>query len=397
MFVPGSTKTMTLVSVVSALVRGFVVALQEPLSNEHGQRPLNLQPWVVQMIILWIACLGIPFVIGSDQWPRYSVITLLKSGMPFILALTLSQLIWFPKGHQNEVTAMTTTTSVEANATQTRIQSGVDFCGRLLYYFLPISKSKPVPTWSRWFRMNLEFLFWIGIKMIVYAVVLQWMHQILAQQSDRSSTPMSSSLFTVFLVSRYAQLVTLYMIMYLTFCWVNDAVSCVVSILSLGYYEVITFSNYPVLSKSLKDFWGRNYNRVTHNLLKECVYIPACNYGGCTKRTARYLTFAVSGLIHVYTNYFVFGGGYWRTMAFFMLQPVWIDAEDYFAIPTGWSHLLFWLSSFLYLGLFVEVLPEYLEKSALKSVHPCIDSTATQILQWMNLSIHHILPLIGER
>jgi hypothetical protein len=381
---------MTFFSVLSTWIRGFVVSLQEPFSNEIGQK--QLQPWVAQMIMLWTVFLGIPFVVGSDQLPRNSVTTLLKSATPFILALRLSQLIWFPEKQHKEENA----SSFAADSTRARVQNWASFCGRLLYYFLPVSKSKPVPTWFRWVLMNLEFLLWIGIKMIGYAVVFQWMQQILAQQSDSSSTLLStSSLFTVFKDSSYAQLVTLYIAMILTGCWVNDAISCLVSIVSLGYYEVLTFLHYPILSNSLKDFWGRNYNRVTHNLLKECVYIPAQNYGGWSKPTARYLTFAVSGLMHVYTDYFVFGGGYWRTMAFFMLQPVWIDVEDVFTIPGGRTHLFFWLSSFLYLGLFVEVLPEFLEKSALESVHPWIDQTASRILQWLNQSVNHIPLLVG--
>jgi hypothetical protein len=182
-----------------------------------------------------------------------------------------------------------------------------------------------------------------------------------------------------------------------TFSWVNDAISCLVSILSLGYYEVRTFSHYPLLSKSLKDFWGRNYNRMVHNLLKECVYIPAQYYGGCTTRTARYATFAVSGLMHVYTDYFVFGGGYWRTMAFFMLQPVWMDVEDYFTIPTGWSHFFFGCLCFYTLAFLWKYFPEFLEKSALESVHPWIDQTASRILQWLNQSMNHIPVILAVR
>jgi hypothetical protein len=84
-------------------------------------------------------------------------------------------------------------------------------------------------------------------------------------------------------------------------------------------------------------------------------------------------------------------------MAFFMLQPVWLDVETYLETPAGRTHLFFWLSSFFYVGLFVEVLPEFLEKSALESIHPWIDQTATEILQWMNLSIDRILSIIGRR
>jgi hypothetical protein len=161
---------------------------------------------------------------------------------------------------------------------------------------------------------------WIGIKMITYAVVFQWMEQILRKrQVDSAPSLTLVCSYSFFFDSNYAKLVFLFSIMVLSGSWINDVLCCMVYILSLGYCESLTFLHYPFLSTSLKDFGGRNYNLLIHTLLKECVYIPAQNYGGYSKRKARYLTFAVSGLMHVYIVHFAFQRGYARTMAFFLV------------------------------------------------------------------------------
>jgi hypothetical protein len=361
---------------------------------------------VLVMIIFWLLFLSIPFFVvtrhngDDDPFPLNTLTTMIKSAMIFMVALKLNQLIWFPKERNNkdpqqllqatkeyrnkkEAKSFVQTTETETTIIHTRLYGWARFGGSLLYYFFPISRSMFVPTWSQWLRLNFEFLGWIGVKMIAYAVVVQWMEQILEEDDDSSTLKLSWS-SSLFFVSNYAKLVFLFSIMVLAGSWNNDVLCCVVYVLSLGYYEVLTFSNYPFLSTSLKDFWGRKYNLLTHTLLKECVYIPAQNYAGCSKRKARYLTFAVSGLMHVYIVHFTFRRGYLRTMAFFLLQPLWIDVENYLVIPAGRTHLFFWLTLFLYIGLFVDVLPDYLKNSVVQSIHPWMDKTANQIIHWLS-------------
>jgi hypothetical protein len=78
--------------------------------------------------------------------------------------------------------------------------------------------------------------------------------------------------------------------------------------------------------------------------------------------------------------------GLWH---FFLLQPIWNDVENYLVIPAGRTLLFFWLTLFLYIGLFVEVLPDYLENSAAPSIHPFVDQAANEIM----VRLHRIQPM----
>jgi hypothetical protein len=66
-----------------------------------------------------------------------------------------------------------------------------------------------------------------------------------------------------------------------------------------------------------------------------------------------------------------------------------IDVENYLVIPAVRTLLFFWLTLFLYIGLFVEVLPDYLENSAAPSIHPFVDQAANEIM----VRLHRIQPM----
>jgi len=84
-----------------------------------------------------------------------------------------------------------------------------------------------------------------------------------------------------------------------------DAQMVVIRILTRDKYTLESFTNFPLLSLSLREFWGQRYNRFVNTVLKESVFQPirmeysSRTIGGLT-------TFIISGLIHAHIAYIVF-------------------------------------------------------------------------------------------
>jgi len=70
-------------------------------------------------------------------------------------------------------------------------------------------------------------------------------------------------------------------------------------------YEIVL--NPMLKSKSPSDFWGRRWNVLVHNGLKNGVYKPTRKHTS-SKLLAVVATFVVSGIIHEYVDYVMFHG-----------------------------------------------------------------------------------------
>jgi hypothetical protein len=81
-----------------------------------------------------------------------------------------------------------------------------------------------------------------------------------------------------------------------------DAQMVVIRIVTRDKYTFESFANFPLLSLSLREFWGQRYNRFVNTVLKESVFQPirmeysSRTIGGLT-------TFIISGLIHAHIAY----------------------------------------------------------------------------------------------
>merc|ERR1719387_2693490 len=81
-------------------------------------------------------------------------------------------------------------------------------------------------------------------------------------------------------------------------------------VLALVGFDSLDSMRQPLLlSTSIKDFWGRRWNLVIHNLMKRTFFKPLAARGGAASRHAgAFLAFVMSGLFHEYmwliTNWF---------------------------------------------------------------------------------------------
>lgn len=93
-------------------------------------------------------------------------------------------------------------------------------------------------------------------------------------------------------------------------------------------YELVPFSNHPYLATSLKDFWGRRWNRMSSDILRQTVYDPTrkslagvVGLGGA-KMGAMISTLVVSGIMHELVFYYITFGSKptWEVAWYFVLQ-----------------------------------------------------------------------------
>lgn len=94
-------------------------------------------------------------------------------------------------------------------------------------------------------------------------------------------------------------------------------------------YEIVL--NPMFKSKSPSEFWGRRWNTLVHKGLKNGVYKPTRAYTS-SRMLAVVAAFAVSGIIHEFVNYVMYGNGgayhfSWKQMMFFGWNAVLIALE----------------------------------------------------------------------
>merc|ERR1719387_67770 len=109
-------------------------------------------------------------------------------------------------------------------------------------------------------------------------------------------------------------------------------------VLALVGFDSLDSMRQPLLlSTSIKDFWGRRWNLVIHNLMKRTFFLPFARRGGTAARHfGALLSFIMSGLFHEYmwliTNWFQMDKytiGF--PVAFFLIQFVAAAVESILA------------------------------------------------------------------
>eukprot|EP01129_Flabellula_baltica_P004024 TRINITY_DN1376_c0_g1_i8.p1 TRINITY_DN1376_c0_g1~~TRINITY_DN1376_c0_g1_i8.p1 ORF type:complete len:338 (+),score=48.37 TRINITY_DN1376_c0_g1_i8:114-1127(+) len=143
-----------------------------------------------------------------------------------------------------------------------------------------------------------------------------------------------------------------------------DFLNAVLWIVTLGKIEVLDFNRLPILSTSFKEMWGRRYNRLVSELLKETVFLPSIKAYGSPALSGM-LSFVVSGLLHTYVSIIMFQEGLITSFFFFIVNGFYCLVETFAEKQLGYRKVpgvirwaitmsLLILSSPLYLGLFVQ-------------------------------------------
>ena len=150
----------------------------------------------------------------------------------------------------------------------------------------------------------------------------------------------------------------------------------IVSLLTLNYYKWLEFNNYPLISISIRELWSKRYNQLIRTILHETIFTPSIKYGA-SKSFAAFLSFFVSGLIHVFVAWKTFGKGLLSTICFFILHGLATIIESFIygkkrsyknknklsvieiAMRMYITFTFFVLTLPLYIGLFIGAYPEW--------------------------------------
>ncbi|KAK6932827.1 Wax synthase domain [Dillenia turbinata] len=126
-------------------------------------------------------------------------------------------------------------------------------------------------------------------------------------------------------------------------------------------FELVHFSNRPYFATSLKDFWGRRWNRMSSNILRETIYDPTReSLGrvlGCgpAKTVAKVSTLVVSGAMHEVVFYYMTCGmrPSWEVTWYFVLQGFCMAFEaglKQWVQASGLKPVSPWVSRFITVG-----------------------------------------------
>ncbi|CAF1127755.1 unnamed protein product [Rotaria sordida] len=93
-------------------------------------------------------------------------------------------------------------------------------------------------------------------------------------------------------------------------------------ILTLDKYTLESFTNFPIFSSPLREFWGRRYNRIMHTIFKESIFEPIrLEFSSST--IGALTTFIINGLLHAHICLVIFGGkSLFPTFIFFLLHGI---------------------------------------------------------------------------
>lgn len=155
------------------------------------------------------------------------------------------------------------------------------FLSRILWIVFPFrSDRSALPVWP------------IAAQLVLFVVKLfvhHWLYQWLMSCGDGIS---------------YGRIVLFFGSM-MTVSYLFDGEAVALRLVTREKYFMESFTNFPILSCSLREFWGRRYNRFVSTILKESIFEPIrAEWSAPT--TAGLLTFIVSGLLHAHLAWVLF-------------------------------------------------------------------------------------------
>lgn len=139
--------------------------------------------------------------------------------------------------------------------------------------------------------------------------------------------------------------------MVLTSSCMGDITSGFVRLFTRDKYSLLSINYYPLFSKSLREFWGRRYNRLTSTVFNESLFKPIKTKLS-SAIVASFITFIVSGLLHAHIAWILFHDvpSVLSTFAFFLLHAILCSIEPpllgQLPTPLKWliTHLILFLT-----------------------------------------------------
>ena len=163
----------------------------------------------------------------------------------------------------------------------------------------------------------------------------------------------------------YARLIMFY-IFVLSYTFFSDVQSGIIRTITHDKYMLKPLTNFPFLSQSLREFWGRRYNQLIGTIFRESIFQPILQHLS-SKTIVSLIVFIVSGLLHVHLAAVTFkdSRAIMSNMIFFILHGIACTVEMHtpFKLPA----LLSWLFTQLFLlataslqiGPFTKIGPDF--------------------------------------
>lgn len=165
--------------------------------------------------------------------------------------------------------------------------------------------------------------------------------------------------------------------MVLTSSYIQDIQNGIVRLITRDKYGIQTINQYPLLSTSVREFWGKRYNRLAGSVFRECVFRPLHDHL-CSPEIASLVTFFLSGLLHAHINVVVLDDitTIYPTVCFFILNSIFCSIEK--KLLSNMSVGSRWLCTFMFLLLTLPLfVSSYSRQGSMyfeKNVPPLFDS-----------------------
>ncbi|CAF3592520.1 unnamed protein product [Rotaria sp. Silwood1] len=231
------------------------------------------------------------------------------------------------------------------------------FTAKCLWILLPV-----IPCQSKEKQWPIIFYLIFGV---VKFILNRWLHRwlLICESND--------SYMRVFI----------YFLSILTFSYVVDIETVFVRIITRDKYTLQSLNNFPFFSQSLREFWGRRYNRIISTIFNESIFRPLSLFIP-SRSIVSLLIFIISGLFHVHIVFIVFNepSSALPTFACFFLNGIACCIEAHLAIKLppllGWlvTHSVLFVTAPMCLGTFARD----------KSVFFGLDGLSTYGDQWIS-------------
>ncbi|UJR20073.1 hypothetical protein I4U23_023205 [Adineta vaga] len=136
----------------------------------------------------------------------------------------------------------------------------------------------------------------------------------------------------------------------MTISYILDVEAVFIRILTKDKYTIESFTDFPISSTSLREFWGRRYNHFVDTIFKESIFEPICKEFS-SSTIGGLITFIVSGLLHIYLTSVLFNDYSFLILTFllFFLHGLVCCFEA--NIKVKLPHYIGWLTTHLFLLL----------------------------------------------
>ena len=242
-----------------------------------------------------LPCVALTYV-GSRDLPQFNMNATLIISLYWIMSMRLVQMIVVYPHEQRPFHS---------------------FLGNLFWSLFPL-----IPSDSREKQWPIMF---DVVSAMTKLIINQWLYRwIITCEPSESRT---RSIMVAFMI--------------LTMSHISDLQIAFVRLVTRDKYTILSMSYYPLFSKSLREFWGRRYNRVASAVFKECIFKPI-NEHFSAPAIASLATFIISGLLHAHGVAVTYNSlpVALPTLAFFVVHGILCCVESYLSIrlpaPVGW-------------------------------------------------------------